>query len=56
MTLALKYVLIESLEVGEVKAANILRKLAKIKADSKRDPEAFCIYEILMCDLLKPLD
>ncbi|MDY1338842.1 hypothetical protein SOJ48_18205 [Pseudomonas aeruginosa] len=53
---ALKYVLIESLEVGEVKAANILRKLAKIKADSKRDPEAFCIYEILMCDLLKPLD
>lgn len=52
---ALEYVLIEDLEVGEVQAANIAKKLAKIKADTSGDPEAFCIYEILTDDLLKPL-
>ncbi|KHL70974.1 hypothetical protein SF06_03840 [Pseudomonas flexibilis] len=53
---ALEYALIEDLEVGEVQAANIVKKLAEIKADTSRDPEAFCIYEILTGDLLKPLE
>ncbi len=52
---ALEYVLIEDLEVGEVQAANIVKKLAEIKADTSRDPKEFCIYEIMTADLLKPL-
>lgn len=53
---ALEYVLIEDLDVGEVQAANIVKKLAEIKADTSRDPDVFCIYEILTGDLLKPLE
>ena len=52
---ALEYVLIEDLEVGEVQAANIVKKLAEIKADTSRDPKEFCIHEIMTADLLKPL-
>ena len=52
----LEYFLVEDLEVGEVQAANIARSLARIKADTSRDPEAFCIYEILTGDLLKQLE
>lgn len=52
---ALEYFLIEDLEVGEVQAANIVRKLAEIKADTSRDPKEFCIHEIMTADLLKPL-
>ncbi|QXH37545.1 hypothetical protein [Pseudomonas muyukensis] len=52
---ALEYFLIEGLEVGEVQAANIVKKLAEIKADTTRDPKEFCIYEVMTADLMKPL-
>ncbi|MHA6195038.1 hypothetical protein ACX3YG_11775 [Pseudomonas wadenswilerensis] len=53
---ALEYVLNEVFNVGKVQAANIAKKLAEIKGDASRDPEEFCVYEILTSDLLKPLE
>ncbi|MDR9863297.1 MULTISPECIES: hypothetical protein [Pseudomonas] len=52
----LEYILVEEFEVGEVQAANIAKRLARIKADTSRDPDEFCIFEILSGDLLKPLE
>lgn len=51
----LEQILIESLEVGKVQAANIARSVERMKLDSSRDPENFSIYEILVSDLLRPV-
>jgi len=53
---ALEDYLVTELEVGRVQAANIAKVLGNIKSDSSRNPEAFCAHEILVHDLLRPLE
>ncbi|UBM25248.1 hypothetical protein K8374_23315 [Pseudomonas sp. p1(2021b)] len=48
--------LVNKLGVGRLQARNISRLLKKIKSAGFRDPEDFCVFELLTQDLLQSID